>query len=143
VRRVLNDGGWLFLIVPEDTNKILSGHVNIGWNIGTLMYNLILHGFDVQNGHFIKYKRNIVAFVQKGILPSTELQHDIGDIERLSKHFPKEHNFQGFQGNLNSYNWQWQQNTFTPRELFTMRKEHLITWLRNFFDRILNVIYRM
>jgi hypothetical protein len=33
--------------------------------MGLLMYNLILAGFDVRQGHFCKHGYNIAAFVQK------------------------------------------------------------------------------
>jgi len=62
---ILKNRGWLFVLVPPFHPIVHSGHFSMGWNVGTLMYNLLASGFDVKNGHFIKYGNNICAFVQK------------------------------------------------------------------------------
>ncbi len=63
---LLEDNGWLFLSVPPFKPTVVKFHVNVGWNVGLLMYNLILNGFDARNGRFIKHGYNITAFVRKG-----------------------------------------------------------------------------
>lgn len=62
---ILNDNGWLFVLVPPYNHLLTSGHFSTGWNMGTLMYNLLVSGFDIKNGHFARYGSNLCAFVQK------------------------------------------------------------------------------
>jgi len=79
-RNMLNDEGWLFVMVPPYNNYVLGGHVTPGWNIGHLMYVLMVSGFDIKNGHFIRYGYNICAFVQKNKTPLPKLRMDYGDL---------------------------------------------------------------
>lgn len=102
----LKPAGVLFVIVPPHKNKIVGGHVTAGWNIGLLMYNLILAGFDVKNGRYKKSGYNVAAFVQKREsrdLP--RLRYDNGDIEILSDFWPNETFRQGFEGDVEEFNW--------------------------------------
>jgi len=62
---MLNDHGWLFVLVPPYNHLLTNGHFSTGWNMGTLMYNLLVSGFDIKNGHFARYGSNLCAFVQK------------------------------------------------------------------------------
>lgn len=105
---LLNENGILFCIVPPHKTKIVGGHLTIGWNIGILMYNLIISGFDVKNGRFKKQGYNIAAFVQKRKsrkLPDN-LLFDKGDIEKLADFWPdKEYFKQDFEGNISEWNW--------------------------------------
>lgn len=105
---LLNEDGVFFCIVPPHKKYIVGGHVTIGWNIGLLMYNLILSGFDVRNGRFKKHGYNIAAFVQKRkskTLPKN-LLFDNGDLEKLKRYWPNNKYFkQGFGGDLQEVNW--------------------------------------
>ena len=89
-RRVLRKDGLLLVFVPPEEDTVCSGHISVGWNIGQLMYTLLLNGFDVRNGNFINYGYNICGFVRRSeqILP--ELRFDGGDISVLAKggYFP-------------------------------------------------------
>jgi len=112
VRRILSDEGWLFLFVPPHESKICSGHISTGWNIGQLMYVLLLNGFDVKNGKFIHYGYNICAFVQKSKTILPPILGDIGDISLLQKNglFPlpiisSDGSNNCFFGNIRSINW--------------------------------------
>lgn len=105
---LLNDGGIFFCLVPPHKNQIVGGHVTIGWNVGILMYNLLLCGFDVKGGRFKKKGYNIAAFVAKKQdkgLPH-DLMFDKGDIEKLSDYWPnKEYFRQDFEGMMDKCNW--------------------------------------
>ena len=50
IYRVLKPEGTLFLMVPPFKHRLAGGHVNVGWNLGLLAYNLLLAGFDVKKG---------------------------------------------------------------------------------------------
>lgn len=112
VRRILKDTGWLFIFVPPHETRVCAGHISIGWNIGQLMYILLLNGFDIKNGRFIKYGYNIAGFVQKNHNPLPPLRGDQGDIHILNKNglFPAQiitvdgYN-DGYFGDLISINW--------------------------------------
>jgi SAM-dependent methyltransferase len=62
---ILNDNGWLFVLVPPYNHLLTNGHFSTGWNMGTLMYNLLVSGFNIKSGHFVRYGSNLCAFVQK------------------------------------------------------------------------------
>lgn len=105
---LLNDDGIFFCIVPPHKTQIVGGHVTVGWNIGILMYNLILCGFNVKEGRFKKEGYNIAAFVKKRKdrnLPEG-LLFDRGDIENLADYWPDETYFkQDFEGDMSQWNW--------------------------------------
>lgn len=108
VRRVLRPGGRLFIVVPEYAPYVVGGHVAPGWNLGILMYVLILAGFDVRQGAMINHCWHVAAFVARGEPPERPLRHDAGDIERLADLFPPGIDArQGFDGDLLHVNWRW------------------------------------
>lgn len=108
IRRILRPQGHLFLILPEYSPFVVGGHISVGWNLGILMYALLLAGFSVRDGAFINHCWNLCAFVQRGDLPDRNLRHDKGDIEQLSDLFPPSLKAgQGFDGDLLSIGWQW------------------------------------
>ncbi len=103
-RALLSSRGWLFVMVPPFKHDIVGGHVTPGWNIGILMYALLVSGFEIKTGHFVKHRYNICGFVRKSNDPLPELCFDQGDIERTAHLWPLEV-FQGFDGDLKSVNW--------------------------------------
>lgn len=112
VRRVLSDKGWLFIFVPPYDDIIYAGHISVGWNIGQLMYVLLINGFNVSHGHFIKYNFNVCGFVQKEHRTLPPLRGDKGDINTLftKNFFPlsiltSNGENDTYFGNLNSINW--------------------------------------
>ncbi|WP_372806376.1 class I SAM-dependent methyltransferase [Pontiella sp.] len=107
---LLKADGWLFIMVPPFKHEVVGGHVTPGWNIGILMYVLLVSGFDIKNGHFIRHGYNICGFVRKSSIPLPALCFDQGDIERTREFWPMEV-FQGFDGNLKSVNWIEQNET--------------------------------
>lgn len=125
VYRVLKDGGYLFVFVPPHADYVYAGHVSVGWNVGQLMYVLLLAGFDVRNGRFIHYGENICGFARKNAsLTLPLLRGDRGDIHILSSHglFPspvisRDGFNDGFWGNIQAINWDPEH----ARQLFSRR----------------------
>lgn len=117
LRRILKPNGWLFIAVPPFKPQIVGGHVNAGWNIGSLMYILADAGFDLANGQFVRHGYNVFGMVQRGEGPLEpgRLRRANGDIETLvsAGRFP--HGFdagQGFEGNISNVNWKWSSAPF-------------------------------
>jgi SAM-dependent methyltransferase len=104
VYNLLNKDGWLFVMVPPYKNYIVGGHVSNGWNMAQLIYNLLLSGFNVKEGHFITYGYNICAFVRKSDLKLPLLRMDNGDLESL-KHFMPIEFKQNSYAKVRSINW--------------------------------------
>jgi SAM-dependent methyltransferase len=106
IKSILNDDGFLFVCVPHYKTKIVGGHLISGWNLGQLIYFLLVNGFDVKKGNFVQYGYNTTAFVQKSKVALPELHFANGDIERLSDYFPESIDAkQGFEGDLYQVNW--------------------------------------
>ena len=120
-RRVLKDNGWLWICVPPYKSRVVGGHIHTGWNIGQLMYVLLLNGFDVKNGHFVKHGYNIVAFVRKSARALPILKFDRNDIDRLKDYWPQPLK-QGFEGGLSSLNWIGFKTNYLFNELSLRKK---------------------
>lgn len=102
--RVLKPEGWLLLTVPPYKPKVAGGHLMTGWNVGQLIYVLVLNGFDVKNGHFARIDYNVCAFARKTNQALPQLHSDIGDIEALTNYWPGPFK-QGSDGDLVRLNW--------------------------------------
>ncbi|WP_446811149.1 class I SAM-dependent methyltransferase [Methylomonas sp. 2BW1-5-20] len=125
IRRVLKPHGMLFLIVPEYAPVLVGGHVNTGWNLGTLMYNLVLSGFNVREGEFVNHCWNICGFVARGELPAVRLRRDKGDLEILAGHFPEEARVrQHMRVTMLQIRWRWHESIRARAET-TFRKVYL------------------
>lgn len=99
----LSDNGYLAITVPPLKHEIVGGHVTL-WNMGILLYNLILAGFDCSEAKAKKYGYNISVIVRKKPAVLPRLKCDFGDIEVLSEFFPiPVHN--GFNGDIEEINW--------------------------------------
>lgn len=110
--RILKDDGWLYMIVPPPDKGVAGGHLTPGWSLGQLMYLLVLHGFNVSDGHYLSQGYNRIAFVQKGQWPrpGQELRHDNGDLELLEPYWPEFVRWSiinglGFPADLPQLNW--------------------------------------
>lgn len=125
IRRVLKPQGILFLIVPEYAPVVVGGHVSTGWNLGSLMYNLVLSGFNVREGEFVNHCWNICGFVARGELPSVRLRRDKGDLEILASHFPEEARVrQHMRVTMLQVRWRWHE-PIRARAETTFRKVYL------------------
>lgn len=125
LRRLLKPDGWLFIAVPPYKPQVVGGHVNSGWNLGSLMYMLADAGFGLAEGRFVWHGYNIFGMVQRGPgrLPDAALRRANGDIETLAAAGRFPNGFaprQGFMGQRRSVNWQWQE---APRDIPVPRAE--------------------
>lgn len=85
---LLNEGGYLAVVVPPRKPFIVGGHVNL-WNGGLLLYHLILAGFDCSKAQLLQYDYNIGVVVQKKSIPVfPKINYDIGDLHELTPFFP-------------------------------------------------------
>ena len=105
IKNICCDNGIICVTVPKMKNNIVGGHLTL-WNAGLLLYNLILTGLDCSKAKIKTYSYNISVIINKKefILPNN-LSYDIGDIEKLSKYFPDNFNYHGFNGNIDELNW--------------------------------------
>jgi SAM-dependent methyltransferase len=62
LRELLNDGGYLFIIVPGYLPWCISGHWHIGWNVGQLGGWLVGSGFDCRKSTFMQIGWNVCGF---------------------------------------------------------------------------------
>ena len=104
LRQVLHENGHAFIAVPPHKPQIVGGHVNL-FNMGLLMYRLVLAGFDCRNGAFKRQAYNLFAHVRRGVPVGRNLNYDAGDIEILSDLFPMPVQ-QGFNGEIDEVNWE-------------------------------------
>ena len=124
---LLSKDGWLCIMVPPYKSNIVGGHVQTGWNLGQLMYVLLLRGYDIKNGHFIHHGYSICAFVQKSKERLPKLRMDIGDIEATSHLWPIDVK-QGFDGMLKQVNW------FDDFKTYSISKTKLESYLKQITD---------
>jgi SAM-dependent methyltransferase len=100
---LLNEGGYLSIVIPPRKPFIVGGHVSM-WNGGLLLYHLILAGFDCSEAQLLQYDYNIgVVVKKKTITPSPSINYDLGDINILKKYFPIDV-CEGFNGDIMSIN---------------------------------------
>jgi len=129
IKRVLKNGGKLIICLPAYKSKIVWGHVNTGYTLGQIMYQLVLSGYNIKSWNFIKYGYNLCAIVEKDdaiILP--ELRYDSGDIETLSHLFPFEVQ-QWFEWNIKNHNWKYplpSELSLSPSPIYKIKK---ILWV--------------
>ncbi len=112
IHRVLSKPGVLCIFVPPHDNYVLSGHISVGWNVGQLMYTLLINGFDVKSGKFAEYGYNVAGVVKKSLHKMPSLRGDRGDIHILDQHklwpLPIRSNDRlndNFYGHIRSINW--------------------------------------
>lgn len=100
---LLNEGGYLAIVVPPRKPFIVGGHVNM-WNGGLLLYHLILAGFDCSDAQLLQYDYNIGVVVRKKTInPFPKIKYDLGDLNILKKYFPIDI-AEGFNGDIMSIN---------------------------------------
>ena len=100
---LLKDDGILTITVPPLKHLVVGGHLNL-FNAGTLLYNLILAGFDCRQAKVKSYGYNISVIVRKTPLELPELVMDFDDIRTLIPYFPFPV-VNIFDGQIEEHNW--------------------------------------
>lgn len=95
--------GVVCITVPPGDPKIIGGHVSF-WNAGLLLYRMVLAGFDCAAARILQYDYNISLIVNKTGASLPVLQHDKGDVDRISRFLPPGLT-EGFDGEIFSHNW--------------------------------------
>lgn len=113
VHACMKEGGILVICVPIMSDICSSGHVTI-WNVGLLMYNLILAGFDCKESKAFRTGREIgIVVVKKTIDVLNDISYDSGDLKILRKYFPEGLEFflqeetgdYMLHGDIDGFNW--------------------------------------
>ena len=105
LHRDLEEGGVLGITVPPRKDKIVGGHLSL-WNVGLLLYNLVLAKFDCSGAGVATYGYNCSVVLNKKTANLPDLTYSGGDIERLKTFFPKGLDIkQGFNGRIEEHNW--------------------------------------
>ena len=104
--RLTSDCGHLCITVPPFKHNIVGGHLTV-WNMGLLLYNMVISGIDCSKAQGKCYGYNISVIVSK--LPlidisKIKLSYDNGDLEKLKNYFPFPIK-QNFDGNIKLINW--------------------------------------
>lgn len=116
---VLREGGVLCVTVPplRRRNLIVGGHVSF-WNLGLLLYRLVLAGYDCRDAICLRYGYNLSVLVRKRRIEVLDrITYDAGDIEKIREFLPDNLPFTRtatdtpFPGNLTHVNW-WRRACF-------------------------------
>jgi hypothetical protein len=99
----LRDNGVFAVTVPPLKHAVVGGHLNL-FNCGTLLYNLIVSGFDCSEARVAQYGYNISVIVRKKPFTLPNLIYDSGDINKLKDFFPLPVG-DGFDGENLKVNW--------------------------------------
>lgn len=137
VRRVLSDKGYLFIILPAHCHYVFAGHVSVGWNVGQLLYVLLLNRYDVKSGQFIEYQGQVYGLVQKSLNALPPLRGDSGDISILAQNnlFPlpvitKDKRNDGYWGNIKAINFRPSDDllrmSISPQDRYRLPKQVLL-----------------
>lgn len=104
----LVEGGWLCITVPPLKSQIVSGHISL-WNMGLLLYNLVLANFNCKNAIGKLYGYNISVILKKETIVLPELAYDWPDLVTLNEFFPVNLQYRpqdkSFNGDIKSLNW--------------------------------------
>ena len=66
--RVLREGGWLYLTVPQIDNVISEGHI-VSFTMPLVLYQLAICGFDLSTAKWGKFRSHLRVAVQAGDIP--------------------------------------------------------------------------
>tara|TARA_R110000772_G_scaffold20466_1_gene56645 strand:- start:8489 stop:9259 length:771 start_codon:yes stop_codon:yes gene_type:complete len=100
---ILNEGGYLSIVIPPRKPFIVGGHVSM-WNGGLLLYHLVLAGFDCSDIQLLQYDYNIgIVLKKKSIVNFPKIRFDLGDLDILKKYFPLDIE-EGFNGDIMNIN---------------------------------------
>ena len=98
--------GFLCITVPPLKHNIVGGHLTL-WNMGILIYNMVIAGIDCSSSMGKCYGYNISVIVRKTPLidiDKLDLLYDNGDLSKLQKYFPWKIK-QNDDGNIKRINW--------------------------------------
>lgn len=111
IKSLLKENGVLAITVPPYKSEIVGGHISF-WNVGLLLYNLVIAGFDCSNAIASKYKYNISVIVKNiSLFEKLNLIYDSGDITSILIYLPSDLQFIygrkdfSFNGNIENINW--------------------------------------
>lgn len=62
LRTLLNDDGYLFIVVPAYEPIVCDNHWQVGWNCGQLAMTLATCGFDCSEAFFVEINKNICGW---------------------------------------------------------------------------------
>ena len=110
IHRDLKEGGVLAITVPPLKHEIVGGHVNL-FNMGLLLYRLILAGFDCSQAHCKSYGYNLSIILTKKSIVLPDIEFDSGDVEKLASYFPFGA-VEEFFGEIELVNWPWPSRTY-------------------------------
>lgn len=114
---VLRENGKLCVIVPPFKHDVVSRHIFVGWNIGHLMKLLLMCGFNIKDGKYLRSGYNLCAIVTKwkmlDIANDDELLVTLRDkfpnsiSQQINKNTRKDCNgfYSHFNGNIEKLNW--------------------------------------
>lgn len=102
-RRNLRMDGVLALTVPPMRTKLVGGHLN-QFTEGSLIYNMVLAGYDCSGARVGIYRYNVSVLVRHHEARLPELTHDSPDLVRLARYFPWPVK-QGIDGRLGNVRW--------------------------------------
>lgn len=100
----LRINGVLAISVPPLKYPLVGGHLTL-WTPASILYNLIIAGFDCSNARVGSYSYDLSVIVRK--VPATlpdNLHYDEGDIEKIAHFFPTTV-YQGVDGRLEDIRW--------------------------------------
>lgn len=103
MRHDLEPDGILAITVPPLRYRLVGGHINL-FTEGTLVYNLVLAGFDCSKASVGVYGYNLSVVVRNNAAQLPTLFYDKGDIELLYQYFPW-YVEQGIGSKLGSVRW--------------------------------------
>lgn len=107
MRRLCRPGGVLAVTVPPRKDALVGGHLSL-WTPALLIYQMLHAGLDCRAARVGVYGYNISVIVRNVSLPDgvlSTLEHDNGDINRLSEWFPWPGVREKFAGMAPSVNW--------------------------------------
>jgi len=112
VRRILSPNGILCIFVPPHDDFVCAGHISMGWNLGQLMYVLLVNGFDTKEGKFAQYGYNVSGVVKINNCELPPIRGDRGDIHIIDNYglwpipiFSSDGLNDNFFGRVRSINW--------------------------------------
>lgn len=87
IRDVCKPNGLIAVTVPPPHTTLLGGHVQI-YNMGTLLYQLVMAGIDCSDAVTLWNGWNLSVIVTNTTFEIPDLTYDVGDVKLLEDYFP-------------------------------------------------------